>query len=185
MSPSSPAIHPPYRIFYDLSIAFCTHSAARSISAVADLMEAVSAEKSAVSLDEVDSDSVLDELQNIIIQGAAVSRYFWPVRAAYTRRGEELRKQYNISDESPLKSRDLRNAIEHFDERLDQYFAHGVVGHVIPQYLGPEPPPSQVKRHFFRAYFIDSGVFELLGHRCHMEPLSRELWRLEGGEIRA
>lgn len=185
MNPSLPAIHPPYRIFYNLSIAFCAKSAARSISAVADLMQELSSSDGSLSLDDVDAESVLDELQNIIVQGAAVSRYFWPTDKSHRRRGEELRQQYNIPDSSPLKSRDLRNAIEHFDERLDDYFAKGIVGTVIPHYLGPEPPPSQVKRHFFRAYFLDSGVFEILGQRYEMEPISRELWRLEGGDVEA
>lgn len=106
----------------------------------------------------------------------------WVTKAS-KKRGEELRRQYNISDDSPLKSRDLRNAIEHFDERLDQYFSGAVVGTIIPHYIGSEPPPSQVKCHFFRAYFMDTGVFELLGHRYHIEPLSRELWRIEGGDV--
>ncbi len=183
MSLDRPAIHPPCRIFYNLSISFCAKSAARSISTLADLMKELSSEDGALSLDDVFAQSTLDELQNIVLQGAAVSRYFWPVDKASKKRGEELRRQYNISDDSPLKSRDLRNAIEHFDERLDQYFSGAVVGTIIPHYVGSEPPPSQVKCHFFRAYFMDTGVFELLGHRYNIEPLSRELWRIEGGDV--
>jgi len=183
MNPYIPAIHPPFRIFYNLSIAFCAKSATRSISTVADFMKELSREDGSLSLDDIDPEMVLDELQNIVLQGAAVSRYFWPVEKVSKKRGEELRCQYNVRDNSPLKSRDLRNAIEHFDERLDQYFSGSIVGTVIPHYLGPEPPQLQVKPHFFRAYFTDTGVFELLDHRYHMEPLSRELWRIEGGDV--
>ncbi len=183
MSFDLPVIHPPYRIFYNLSISFCAKSAARSIATLANLMQELSSEDGALSLDDIDVESVLDELQNIVLQGGAVSRYFWPVDKASKKRGEELRRQYHISHDSPLKSRHLRNAIEHFDERLDHYFSGSVVGTIIPHYVGPEPPPSQVKCHFFRAYYMDTGVFELLGHRYHMEPLSRELWRIEGGDV--
>ena len=176
-------IHPPYRAFYQLSISFCLQSAARSIETVADLMEDVARSGSPKAVEDVDPQAVLNELQNIIVQGAAVSRYFWPVKDKYRARGAELRTIYRISDDSPLRSRDLRNAIEHFDERLDDHLAQGVVGTIYPHYLGPEPPPSQVKQHFFRAYFINTGVFQLLEHRFEIDPLARELWRLAGGTI--
>ncbi len=103
------------------------------------------------------------------------------MRDKYQARGAELRKNYQVADDSPLRSRDLRNAIEHFDERLDDYLAQGIVGTIYPHYLGIEPPPSQVKRHFFRAYFTNTGVFQLLDHRFEIDPLARELWRLAGG----
>jgi len=175
------AIHPPHRVFYELSIQFCLGSAARSIEAVSSLVEHIEKSSSRKPLKEVDPQAVLDELQNIIVQGAAVSRYFWPVRKQYEQRGTELRRMYDVSDASPLRSRDLRNAIEHFDERLDDYLAQGIVGNIYPHYLGAEPPPSQVKRHFFRAYFLNTGVFQLLDHRFQVEPLAKELWRLAGG----
>lgn len=113
------AIHPPYRAFYSLSIGFCLESAARSIDVLAELMQQVEQERCWAPLYEADPESVLNEIQNILVQGAAVSRYFWPVREKYAARGAELRDTYGIQDDSPLRSRDLRNAIEHFDERLD------------------------------------------------------------------
>ena len=171
-------IHPPFRVFYELSIGFCLQSAVHSIEAVAKLMEAVEKSGSQAKLSEVDPQAVLNDLQNIIVQGAAVSRYFWPVKDKYQARGAELRSNYRVGEDSPLRSRDLRNAIEHFDERLDEYLSQGIVGTIYPHYLGPEPLTSQVKHHFFRAYFTDTGVFQLLEHRFEIDPLAREIWRL-------
>lgn len=181
MNEPLPAIFPPNLIFYRLSIGFCTQSAAHSIEVVANLIEQITTSKSAQPLNDADPQDVLDELQNIVVQGAAISRYFWPVRDAHTARGLELRKMYNIREDSPLRSRDLRNTIEHFDERLDNYLARGIVGKIIPHYLGPEPTHSDVPRHFFRAYFINTQVFEMLGQRYEIEPLAAELGRLAGG----
>jgi hypothetical protein len=129
-------------------------------------------------LENIDSHAVLDELQNIIAQGAAVSRYFWPADKDHEARGRELRQQFKVTEDSPLKSRDLRNMIEHFDEKLDHYLAKGIVGQIIPHYFGPEGRSSDVPRHFFRAYFINVGVFEILGKRYQIEPIAKELWRL-------
>lgn len=178
------AIHPPYRAFYRVSIGFCLESATRSIELIADLMQRAAESPSAQPLRDADPEAVLNELQNIIVQGAAVSRYFWPVRSQYAARGDVLRQMYKVTDSSPLRSRDLRNAIEHFDERLDEYLAKGIVGNIYPHYLGPELKDDGVPQHFFRAYFVDSGVFQLLDHRFEVEPLSKELWRLAGGEVR-
>lgn len=178
------AIHPPYRAFYELSIGFCLESATRSIELIADLMQRTAMSPSAQPLREADPQGVLNELQNIIVQGAAVSRYFWPVRPQYIARGETLRQIYNVSDNSPLRSRELRNAIEHFDERLDEYLSAGIVGNIYPHYLGPELEQTGVPQHFFRAYFVDTGVFRLLHHRFEIEPLSKEMWRLAGGKVK-
>jgi len=141
-------------------------------------MEHLASSNSKDPLDDVDSHAVLDELQNIIVQGAAVSRYFWPSDKGHEARGRELRQKFQVTEESPLKSRDLRNMIEHFDEKLDHYLAKGIVGHIIPHYFGPEGRSSGVPEHFFRAYFINIGVFEILGKRYEIEPIAKELWRL-------
>lgn len=177
------AIHPPYRAFYELSIGFCVNSATRSIEALAQLMQEVEAQRTWKVLGDADPEAVLDEIQNIIVQGAAVSRYFWPVRDKCAARGEELRRFYGVTERSPLRSRDLRNAIEHFDERLDEYLSRVIVGNIYPHYIGPEFDGEGVPQHFFRAYFVDSGVFQLLEHRFEVDPLSRELWRLGGGKF--
>jgi hypothetical protein len=126
----------------------------------------------------IDTEDVLNHLQNIIVQGAALSRYFWPVRKGHERRGAHLRQALNITDDNPLRSRDLRNAMEHFDEKLDQYLSTGIVGNVLPQYFGPLPKNDGVPSHIFRAYYIDVGQFELLGRRYEVEPIANELLRL-------
>lgn len=178
MQPESFAIHPPYAVFYALSISFCTSSAVRSIEAVADVMEHLASADGEDPMVDIDSHVVLDELQNIIVQGAAVSRYFWPSDKGHEARGRALRRRYKVAEDSPLKSRELRNMIEHFDEKLDDYLASGIVGHIIPHYFGPEGKSNGVPKHFFRAYFINIGVFEILGKRYEIEPLAKELWRL-------
>mgnify|MGYP007009157036 CR=1 FL=1 len=76
---------------------------------------------------------------------------------------------------SPLFNRDLRNALEHFDERLDKYVSSGVVGYVFPEYVGPKPANDGVPGHFFGAYFVDSGEFRLLNEEFKMQPLADEL----------
>ena len=121
---------------------------------------------------------ILNELHNVVLHGASLSRYFWPIRKGHEARALALREAFSVGDSCPLLSRDLRNALEHFDERLDTYLASGIVGQVFPEYVGPKPADDGAIGHFFRAYFIDLGVFRLLDEEFLMEPLAVELQSL-------
>jgi hypothetical protein len=61
-------------------------------------------------------------LQSLVIALGNISKILWP-RIKYKGRGIELRAFLEIKDDSPLKSRDLRNVFEHFDEYADDWFA--------------------------------------------------------------
>src|SRR6266567_1961065 len=114
-------------MFYLVSMRFITESAMRSAEALAPEIERMKGDFS-----QADQETTLNHLQNIVGMGAALSRYFWPVRAGHEKRGEILRERFKVTDSSPLKSRDLRNEIEHFDEKLDVYLSKGIVGVIIP-----------------------------------------------------
>jgi hypothetical protein len=98
------------------------------------------------------SQNILNEIQNVILQGAALSRYFWPVRKGHKNRAEHLKRAFSVDKFSPLYDRNLRNAIEHFDERFDKYLNSGIVGYIFPEFVGPRPIEDGVPGHFFRAY---------------------------------
>ena len=85
-------ILPPYETFYINSMLFNTQSAVKSIEVLSMVMNYLHESKSPESLAAIDTEEVLNQLQNIIVQGAALSRYFWPVRKEYKGRGEYLRK---------------------------------------------------------------------------------------------
>jgi hypothetical protein len=161
-------IHPPYQAFYYHSMAFITASAAQSAK---DLNRALKSGPSCLD------DAVLNPVQNIVLQAAALSRYFWPAyrQDIHSDRAEFLRRKFKIEENSSLKSRDLRNALEHFDERLDKYLEKGIVGHIIPQFVGDLSGDREVPVHVFRAFDPTSATFEILGERFLVEPLYEEL----------
>ena len=134
---------------------------------------------------QVLDDPILNHLQNAIIHAGAVSRHFWPSKgkgAAARKtlaRGALLRRKLEIEDSNPLADRRLRNAIEHFDERLDAYLINGIVGIIVPHYVGQSFEPSGVPGHIFRAFYTDSLVFEIIGERYEIPPLIDALHRLE------
>lgn len=126
---------------------------------------------------------ILDHIQNILIHAAALSRYFWPSKPGkheiHQRRAETLRIHFDLSDDSPLKNRKLRNQLEHFDENLDNYlWSKPLVGYVLPAYVGGVMENNGVPMHLFRAFYIDVGIFETLGVRHEVQPIVDELCKI-------
>ncbi len=127
----------------------------------------------------------LDQFQNIIQQAAALSRYFWPSynkdqnkNEIFQKRGEYLREYFDMSENNPLKNRELRNAIEHFDEKLDLYLQKPIAGEFFPNYVGKKPDENHQNCKFFRAYFTDTEEFEVLGKKFHVVLLINEIIRI-------
>lgn len=175
MTIDRPVIWPPHEAFYIRSMLFNSGSALRSISRLEQVFEKLPQQMTDEDAHRLPARQVLDELQNMVLQAAALSRYFWPVRKIFHARGQFLRETFALDDTSPLHDRALRNAMEHFDERLDAYIASGVVGFIFPEYVGRRPADDEVPGHFFRAFFLDVGTFRLLDEEFAMRPLADEL----------
>lgn len=63
-----------------------------------------------------------------------VSKLLWPVQSRKAR-GENLRRELGVSDGSNLKDRTMRNHLEHYDERLEDWLnaphRHGLIDMAI------------------------------------------------------
>ncbi len=168
----------PFETFYIQAMLFNCQSALRSMVRVSSVFEKLPQDVTEEHLLNLPVHAILNELQNVVIQGGALSRYFWPVRKGHEDRGRQLRKALAVGDDSPLHNRDLRNAIEHFDEKLDVYLSSGLSGYIFPEFVAPRPREDGVPGHFFRAYFIDCGVFRLLDGEYEIEPIALEIQRI-------
>ena len=182
MDKDETVIWPPFEAFYIEEMQFNAISALKSDEDAKRNIQVLSSITPQEEQFYIIQGQTLNSLQNIVIQGAALSRYFWPSRNGpndeHKRRADYLRRCCDVNDESPLKNRDLRNQIEHFDEKLDLYLSNGIVGNIYPAYFGVLPKMDGVPTHYFRAYFIDVGVFEMLGNRYKIQPLVDEIFRI-------
>jgi hypothetical protein len=196
MSSTESTIWPPHETFYLQSMLFNASSACESIDSVSAVVEVIGGRSEDEIRETIDAATFLDQLQNIVVQAAALSRYFWPVRRnpEHVTRGKRLRWAFGVDEESPLYSRHLRNALEHFDERLDTYLQKEVVGVILPQYVGIRPVGEVIPYHLFRGYFLNDGTFTLLGEEYSLPPLADEVHRVynrlveldtTGGRLRA
>ncbi len=170
-------IWPQHEVFYIESMLFHTRQACASMEYISDLIGRIDKLRGEGRTPEFDCSIALDHVQSVVLCAAAISRYFWPVRKNHLPRGAYLQAVLQINDDSPLRDRSLRDAAEHFDERLDKYLSAGIVGLIMPEWFGPTYA-SEVPAHYFRAYFIDSGKFKILGDEFFIQPISDELVRL-------
>lgn len=182
----SEGIWPPAIAFYIQSIRFHCEAAMLSIDFLADFISMTNETAGNYEISGELQDAILNHLQNIFVHAAAISRYAWPSKPGkenlHANRGEELKLRLELSDESPLRDRNLRNKLEHFDENLDHYLnSSPIVGHVIPAYVGGPIESDGVPVHLFRAFYVDTGIFEILGHQFEAQPIVDEICRLHSG----
>jgi hypothetical protein len=173
-------IWPPYQALYFESMAFLTASAVQSVRELNNALEAWSS-SSDEERPEFNPEHILNAVQNIIQHAAALGRYFWPSdeNGRHAERAKVLKERFKISEESALRSRTLRNTIEHFDEKLDDYLAKGIAGQIIPQFVGDLSGNREVPIHAFRAFDPVTANFEILGKKFQVQPIVAEVLQIE------
>ncbi len=96
--------------------------AAKAIAAIEDVERLFSVrEKVSDSAERRENGSIFEKLRLVLTYTASTSRIFWPPRNKAKARGERLRKLVGIPKDHALSDRSLRDHIEHFDERLDDW----------------------------------------------------------------
>jgi len=172
MENSEYAIHPFNEVFYIESLLNKTRSILNDVESLNDFWKNG-------NHDCQYDDLILDLFQNIILNVAGISRFFWPSNNTgnYKIRAEKLRDVYHVNNSSVLKNRNMRNHIEHFDEKLDDFLKEFTSGIIMPKYVGPIIYVDDA-RTFFRAYFYDKQIFKMLNVEYEIKPIIAEINRI-------
>lgn len=112
--------------------------------------------------------------QGILVIGANASKLLWGKGAARARKA--LRAEAGVHDDSPLRSKDIRNAFEHIDERIVGWARkegkHYVERHVI--WDGERSPAgSQFGTFDSKTWTIDFLDEEPISLRAVLDELDR------------
>lgn len=182
-----PGISPPYEAFYIEAMLYCTTAVLNAENEINAALEFAAAHSPESEEWQQVSRVVIDGVQEIVLNSAALSRYFWPAGHADLQRSRaaHLRDSLGVHDDSPMKNRHLRNQLEHLDEELDRFCAVFRAGIVLPTWIGPLSPELEVPANLFRAYYTDVGVFEVLGKRYEIVPILEAVRSLHGKLLRA
>jgi hypothetical protein len=166
-------IQPIHAPFYALSIGY---SAERCLSAfdLYDRFLKSNAEPAAL----------ISAVQEAVGHAGALSRYFWPSPTGKRNnqyklklaRGKKLREIYNVNESSPLANRELRNAWEHFDEKLDSYVLSSDAGYFFPtpimeSHTLADDPIGKI----FKLIDPHNHCLVLLGKKFFFEPIRCEV----------
>ncbi len=128
------------------------------------------------------ADELISIVQEAVGHSAALSRYFWPspqgrkkqpnLSTMKEKRGEKLRLVFQLDESSALYNRELRNAWEHFDERLDSYFLENDAGFFFPSCIFDDHSlADDPVGHIFKLLDIESECLVLLGQKYFFSPI--------------
>jgi hypothetical protein len=149
------------------------YAAERAEAAFARFADCVAGGKSA--------SEIVASVHEALGHAAALSRFFFPSqkKALSSARGARLRQLFAVSDSSALRDRQLRDALEHFDERLDEYLLGDIAGDIVPgpmvEYAGLA---DDTLGHIFRLVHPHTRTFVLLGKKHPFGPMRSEIERI-------
>ena len=130
-------------------------------------------------LSNQEDEYAVSALQAALIYSSAISRYFWPSRTKNglaKERGKQLRLALGVAAESPLSNRSLRNALEHFDERLDDYLVKLDAGYIFPtSIVGDHTLADEQPGHFFRLVDPVACCFVIFNQKYWYAEIREEL----------
>lgn len=135
------------------------------------------------------ADYAVSVVQEAVGHAAALSRFFWPAaggkrepasfRTMRELRGQRLRTAFGVEDDSPLANRSLRNAWEHFDERLDRFQLQIDAGIMLPGCLiESHDIADDPAGYTFKVLDPDAECLVLLGERFFYGAIRNEVARV-------
>lgn len=132
--------------------------------------------------------------QNLIVYAGNISKILWGVKIKNNRtlnqkreiERRELRLKLKVSETSLLKRRYLRNALEHIDEKLEE-FTNNPQSLILNKNMGPIKGIIQIeekdydisKEKNLRHYDPDAKVFYFYGENINLEELFKAIKELE------
>jgi hypothetical protein len=172
---ASEGIHPPYEAFYIHSVMYAADRCIESFERY-DASRA----QGRPAPDQVSA------VHEALGHAGAVSRFFWPsgagpkrpkaLRELASARAAKLRAAFQLTDASALKDRNLRDALEHFDERIDEYLLGSEAGQYTPvPRVGDSGALPNATDHVFKLVDPDRACFLILDHKFDFGGIRAEV----------
>lgn len=114
-----------------------------------------------------------------------VSRLLWPVRAESKARGDRLRSELKIADESPLKMGIWRRAVEAPDEDFEDWIGAMETPNYVDFNIMPQGTTQSYRQDVFQRN-LDPETFKLVfrGTQCDLREVMGQLRRIESAAQR-
>lgn len=125
-------------------------------------------------------------LQSLLIPASNISKMFWNSKEHIPGRGEVLRTALGVGEDSPLRSRYLRNHFEHYDERLEDWALKSKNRNLIDNLIGS---PSAIQlgtepTDYHRVFDPSTFTAWFWGNEYPLQPIIEEIQRIRGYLLR-
>lgn len=119
-------------------------------------------------------------IQNFLTAAANISKTLWGARARRTEARSDLRQSLKINEDSPLASTDLRNHLEHFDERLERWYETSERHNFVDFAIGPKglTVVGLEETDMFRQYDPETGHIIFWGEHHPLAPIKNAIVEL-------
>ncbi len=112
-------------------------------------------------------------IQGFLTAAANISKSLWGAGGKLSDQRANLRASLQVADDSPLASTDLRNHLEHFDERLDRWHANSERHNYADFVIGPKESTiaGMEEMDMFRQFDPSNGQIIFWGERHDLIPI--------------
>jgi hypothetical protein len=119
-------------------------------------------------------------VQNLMVSVGRISRLLWPPDSLFPKRGAELRESLGVGEDSPLRALEFVEHFEHFDQRLETWYANSEHRRFFDSYTEPldvlaETAPGDR----FRGYETEKNAILFHGQTYELGPVSRAVEELQ------
>jgi hypothetical protein len=141
-----------------------------------------------ISLEQGNTTELFRAIHGFLIHASNVSKLLWSSKESdktklerAKNRADTLRNILNLPEEHPLKDRKLRNYLEHYDTRLDDWVYSSTHHNYIDMNIGPKNfmggntiQSSDIMRHFDPA----TNLFIFRGEEFDLQEIATEIKRV-------
>lgn len=126
-------------------------------------------------------------IQSLLTSVANISKALWGQRGKFSVEREPLRAVLGVPDTSPLAPTQMRNNFDHFDERLDEWWARSTDHNYVDLNFGDVASTIQgvSPEDMFRSYDPQSGNVAFWGQQYNLPTIMNEIERIAPLALRA
>lgn len=118
-------------------------------------------------------------VQGFLEGTANVSKLLFGASRSSSEDREELREYLGVSEDSIIRNREIRNAFDHYDERIVRWYANSEQKNFVDTTIGPyESIQGVVDSDRFRGYDTKRNVITFRGEELEVQPITDELMRI-------
>jgi hypothetical protein len=119
-------------------------------------------------------------VQNLLVAVGRISRLLWPPDPLFPKRGAELRESLGVGEDSPLKALEFVEHFEHFDRRLETWYANSEHRRYFDSYTEPlDVLAETAPEDRFRGYETEKNAILFHGETYELGPVTRAIEELQ------